>query len=268
MSWTVVARKDFRDAVRAKTLWAVTAVFALLTAGVAYLLTVLGGGEIGATEYVGFLPQVVVLFLSLVALMVGHRSIIGERESGTAKLLLSLPHSRRDVVLGKVAGRGAVVGVATVLAFALTALVLLVAYSEFAAGTYLAFVALTLTFALAFTAVAVGLSAALDTSAKVSAATYGLYVVFALNIWNFLPNAVNYLLNGELFFGPEQPEWATFLTSLSPTVAYERAVGGIALGGLGDVPLFLSAWAALAVLILWIVGPLVLGYWRFTRAEI
>lgn len=265
MSWRVVARKDFRDAVRSKALWATTLAFVLFTAGPAYALGWATGGLVDAGTFLWLLVPAAGFLVSLVALLVGHRSVIGERETGTVKLLLSLPHSRRDVLVGKLAGRAAVVAVATLLAFGVTALVIIGTYSGFPPGTYLTFVALTLLFALAFTAIAVGASASTGSSTKVSAGVFGLYVVFVFDVWNWLPNLLNYLLEGNLFFPGTQPGWATFVTALNPTVAYERAVAALALGQSGDG---ISAGTAIAVLLLWIVGPLLVGYWRFGNAEL
>lgn len=269
MSWLVVARKDFQDAVRSKTLWAVTVVFVLLTAGPAYVLGWLSGGLFGARLYMGYLVPAASFVVSLVALLVGYRSIVGERDTGTVKLLLALPHSRRDVLLGKVAGRFAVVGVAAAIAFGLTALILYGSLSGFPAGAYLVFVGLTLTFALTFVALAVGLSASADSSSTVAAGAFGLYAAFAFNVWNWLANVLNYLATGQFFFRDGRPGWAEFFRMLNPTIAYGRAVEGFLPGGGGTgTPAYLSEWAAVGVLLLWIAVALGVGYWRFASAEI
>jgi ABC-2 type transport system permease protein len=48
----------------------------------------------------------------IVGVVVGYNAVSGGRESGSLKLLLSLPHSRADVVFGKVVGRGAALSLA------------------------------------------------------------------------------------------------------------------------------------------------------------
>jgi len=55
--------------------------------------------------------NIVTLFLPLVAIFAGYAAISKERTGGSLKLLLSLPHSRKDVIIGKVVGRCGVVGV-------------------------------------------------------------------------------------------------------------------------------------------------------------
>jgi ABC-2 type transport system permease protein len=274
MSWAVVARKDFRDAVRSKSLWGVSLLFVLVMVGLSYLFA--GGDSVGdgrTSIFLFFVQNAVSLVVPLAALQVGYNSVVGERESGSIKLLLSLPHSRRDVVVGKVLGRSAVVAVATVLAFLVAAVVLLIASSWLALGPYLVFAALTLVFGLAFTALSVGVSASTDSSTKASAGAFGLYVLFAFNLWNWLPNVINYFLNDALFFR-QTPEWARLLELVSPNVAYGRVLSGfVAVGegggrAAGTDPIYLSEWAALGVLALWIVGSVAVGYWRFSRADL
>lgn len=52
------------------------------------------------------------LFIPLVAMVLGHDAIVGERERNTLGLLLSLPVSRFEVVIAKVLGRALALAVA------------------------------------------------------------------------------------------------------------------------------------------------------------
>ncbi|MFB6217602.1 MAG: ABC transporter permease subunit, partial [Halobacteriaceae archaeon] len=145
MTWDVVARKEFRDAVRSRWLWALTVVFVLFTAGAALLFALVSGGGgqqaqgLTSLGLLGFLLSPAGLLVPIIGLVVSYKAVAGERDSGSLKLLLGLPHSRLDVLLGKVVGRGAVVGVAVVTGFVLTAVVVLATFAAFSPGKYLAF---------------------------------------------------------------------------------------------------------------------------------
>ena len=121
-TWYVVAKKEFNDAVRSKGLWALSAVFTLLF--------VLPAGriwwnqrssdqqlgqqalDIGMQFFISrFYLDTVTLLVTIVVLFVGYAAVTKEKESGSLKLLLSLPFTRRDVIVGKVLGRSAVAAV-------------------------------------------------------------------------------------------------------------------------------------------------------------
>jgi len=281
----VVARKDYEDAIRSKTLWVVTGLFVLLTGGVAYFLDAIGGAlapegtELTATDFVFVVQLPGQWLIPLVAVLVGYKSVVAERESGTIKLLLSLPHTRRNVLVGKLAGRVAVVATAIVVAFAVAGVVVATRHA-LALVPYLLFVAITVAYAAAFAGLAVGFSAAVRSGSRAVAGAFGIYALFGFNpsLWDLLPFGINYVLNGEFFFEtPRGPEWAQFVSLLSPKSAYNTATAGFvpgesafrqAAGGTGDLPVYLSEWAALVVLALWLVVPMAVGYWRFQRADL
>jgi len=62
------------------------------------------------------------LFVPLVAMVLGHDAIVGERERNTLGLLLSLPVSRVEVVLAKVLGRALALVLAVLLGLGTAAL--------------------------------------------------------------------------------------------------------------------------------------------------
>jgi len=281
----VVARKDFEDAVRSKTLWVVTALFVLLTGVVAYFLDAIGdalaaeGTELTATDFV-FVVQIPGQWLiPLVAVLVGYKSVVTERESGTIKLLLSLPHTRWNVLVGKLAGRIAVVTTALSVGFAVAAAIVLARHT-LAVVPYLVFVVLTIAYAGSFVGLAVGFSAAVRSGTRAVAGAVGIYALFGFNpsLWDLVPLGINYALTGEFFFEtPRGPEWAQAISLLSPKSAYNTATAGFipgesafrqAAGGTGDLPIYLSEWAALVVLALWVVVPMAVGYWRFQAADL
>jgi ABC-2 type transport system permease protein len=282
VSWTAIARKDFQDAARSRALWALTALFVLFMAGMAYVFTLFrdsaGAGAPPELESVGllfFLVSPVTLLIPITGLVVAHKAVAGEVESGSAKFLLSLPHTRRDAVVGKVAGRGAVMGAAVLVGLVVAAVVVLALYDSFDAMAYVGFSLLAIMLAVLYTAIGVGLSALTKDGGRATILAIGFYVVFDL-VWGVIPMAINYLLNGSFFPSGTPDEWYLLLTRIPPSEAFSSAVFGFLPGNAGtvasffpqDVPFYLSKWAAVATMLLWFVAVPAIGYWRFEGADL
>ncbi|NIB98207.1 ABC transporter permease [Halobacterium sp. R2-5] len=281
MSWAAIAKKDFQDAARSKALWALTALFVLFMAGAAYVYTLLQsggqGGELEALGLIFLLLTPVTWLIPLTALVMSHKAIAGEVESGSAKFLLSLPHSRRDAVVGKVVGRSAVMTVSIVVGLVVAAVVTFVLYDTFDFGAYVGFSALTVLLGVLYTAIGVGLSATTKSTGRATIIAAGFFVVFEL-AWQLVPAGVYYVLNGS--FGPrmagQPPEWYILLTRIPPSEAFTSAVLQFLPGNSTLVaalfpqnpPVFLTEWAALATMLLWLVVVPVLGYAVFERADL
>lgn len=282
MSWVAVARKDFRDAVRSKVLWLLSALFVVFAAGVAYVYTLILGGasgqagqELTSLGLIVFMLAPVGTLVPITALVVGYKAVAGEVESGTLKLLLSLPHTREDVVFGKLVGRTAVLAVPVVVGFVVAAVEVLVLYASFDPTEYLLFLALTVMFGAAFVSVAVGVSAATKSTTKAAASVFGVFVLFEF-LWDVIPMGVYYVLEGSFFLQGRPPNWYLFLNQLSPGNAYGAAVRAFlpntqrqlaaTLGG--DVPFYLTDWFALVILAVWVVAPVTLGYLAFERKDL
>lgn len=288
MSWFAVAKKDFRDASRSKALWGLTVLFVVFLAGFAYLFTIIQsqGAEnsvVSSLDYVAFLLSPAALLIPITALVVTHKSIAGEVESGSAKFLLSLPHTRRDVVVGKIAGRGAVLA-ASILAGIVSALVVVLAlYDTFDAGVYLTFTAMTLLLGVVYTGIGVGLSASTKDSGRATILAAGFFVVFEV-VWDFVANAAYYVVNGSfspplVSQGPnapfyDAPGWYFFIQRLSPSSAFSAATQiltdstGVILPAFDTVPFYLTGWASVVVLLAWLIVVPAVGYVTFTRADL
>ncbi|MGE0324741.1 MAG: ABC transporter permease [Polyangiaceae bacterium] len=95
--------QEFWDRARDRWVLTISALFALLCSAV----TLYGkGADDAGTQLTG--PSLVTLtslLVPLVALVLGHDAVVGERERNTLGMLLSLPVSRFEVVLAKFAGR-------------------------------------------------------------------------------------------------------------------------------------------------------------------
>src|SRR6185369_4501123 len=63
------------------------------------------------------LSSLVTYLVPLIALLLGYDAIVGERERGSLELLLSMPITRFELLLGKFAGLAAALAVSTALGF-------------------------------------------------------------------------------------------------------------------------------------------------------
>lgn len=273
MTWQSVARNDLRGALAARGVWTLTAGLLALLAGVGYAVPRLAGSsEVPFTAYLDILVTVVVPLFPLIGLVLGYRSIVAGRKSGTAALVLSLPNSRRDLVVGKFVGRATALAGSLAVAGGVAAGYLLASYSDFSAGDYLLVLLLTFGYTLAFLGISVGLSTGIASPRRVIGAAFGVYALLAM-LWRPLIDAVVLIL---FRFQPpmETPTWAEFAkfvepgTSVSYLFATELGVGTAPPEAIVGTEPFVSTAGALTALVAWIAVPAVLGYARFRRSEL
>jgi ABC-2 type transport system permease protein len=280
MSVTAIARKDFQDARGSRALWLLTGLFVLFAAFMVWAFDEFEAGGAGADPdlaalgFFDFLAASAALFVSITALVVAYKAVAGERDSGSAKLLLGLPHSRRDVVLGKVIGRGVTMAIPVVLGFTVALGLAFVLLGSVNLVDYALFVGVTILFALAYVSLMVAVSTSVSTTSRASALAFGVFVVLEL-VWGLVATGAVYLVNG--FSLPatiaQYPEWYFGITSLAPSTAYQSAVAAVVdanSAGLlaGSDAIYLEPWFGFVWLALWATIPVALAYGKFTQADL
>jgi ABC-2 type transport system permease protein len=306
MSWQAVARKEFRDAIRSRWLHGSTLFFALFLGGAAGLFfgVLIGPEGRQVSNLFGFFanlgvfsfsfPGLLALVLGFIALSTSYGSITGERETGSIKLLLSLPNSRLDAVVGKFLGRSAVVVAALLVGFLFVFVVLVATGTRLQLGSFVPQVALTALLGMAFVSIGLGISALAGSNREATLATMGLYLIFAV-LWGSISEGIPKLLN----YAAEQVgmggvseltrvKLGVFLKYLNPLKAYETLAAELYYGpaqarlvsatfgeqtALGPVfqesiPFYFSGGVIFAILLAWIVLPVAVGYWAFERDDL
>ncbi|WP_306054358.1 ABC transporter permease [Natronococcus wangiae] len=293
-----VAKKDFQDSVRSWMFWGLSIFFftllVALTGVVSYFGEDLAGQGVTTEVLVVFVSEITRLILPLIALILGWKAIAGERESGSIKILLSLPHSRKDVLLGKLIGRSAVLSLSLVVGFVLAAIIVAALLGGFDVTDYVGLLAMSILYGVAYTSIAVSLSSLTRSTTIAGAAMFGVFVLFYI-VWNAITSALRLLMNrgyisGESYTVPTNegsielqrlPDWAFFAESIDPGYAYNNAlsiVTGAAESDLnvqleeimfnGDIPFYLQDWFAFLILLFWIVAPIAVALYRFDRVDL
>lgn len=288
MKALTVAKKDFRDASQSRALWALVGIFVVLMLIIAYAVAeapeVIGiSVDVGFNDLLFMTSAFAALFVPLAAIIVCYKSIAGERELGSIKIIMSLPTTRQDVFFGKVLGRGAVITTALAVA-----VVIGLGFGSVLLGTVdivavFVFLLLTIFFALVYASIMVGLSASTGSTVRATTYTLGFFAVFEL-LWDAIPLAIVYVVEG--FQMPTTfPDWFTTVLMISPSTGYFAAVnafvpgieaettGGGAEAGVevdtayGDA-IYAQPEVGLLFLVIWMIVSLAVGYSRFSRADL
>ncbi|MEF8842122.1 MAG: ABC transporter permease subunit [Haloarculaceae archaeon] len=309
----VVAEKDFRDAIRSRALLVLGAVFVVFFAAAAFFFAdqvqqALEGAanasnasqaqqaqqvreSLDSNAFLDTLTQVTRLLVPLTGIVVSYAALVGERESGTMKLLLALPHSRLSIVLGKLVGRSGVVAVPVLLGFLVAAPVFPLTGVTLEPVGFLAFALATALIGVVFVAISLGASAAAPTARRAVVGVVGLYVLFTL-LWGQFSNAMFQRISDNTDLGNEALiQTFLVLRHVNPVRAYESLVASVGaqsplqartsvFSGLqgqffaqtleqgSGLPIYLTDGALVIYLLLWIVVPVALGYWVFERADL
>ena len=272
MTWRDVALRDVRVASQSIGIWIVGGVQILLFVGVAAVEFVLNDGSF--PTYVDSLAGVVAVTTPLIALLVGYKSILAERTGGQLRLALSVPHSRRDVAVGKFVGRSVVVTAPTVLALCLAGGVAIALADGGVPWPWLPwFAGVAVLYGVAFVGLAVGVSLSTATGRRVTVGAVGAYLVTVV-FWEDLHTAVLLILHRfDMAVTNDMPGWALFVRLAAPSESFDLLVRtGSAVDRAGryvDSGVAYIAWpAALGLLVAWTLVPVALGYLRFRTADL
>ncbi|MFB6107629.1 MAG: ABC transporter permease subunit [Haloplanus sp.] len=294
MTWTQVARKDFEDAVRSRMLWGIMVAFVGFMGVV--LVVALGTADAGdATggEALALTAMLGQLFVPLIALIAGYMAVVGERRTGSLRVLLSYPHSRLDVVLGKLLGRSAVITVTLGVGSTVSVLLVSLLVASPDLGNVAGLLGSIVLFGVAFAGLAVGISASVSTRGKAMALAIGSFLA-VLVFWDAASAGVYTVLTGSRP-GLHAEPWYFLLKRLSPIAAFRALAQGavpvhvsqLFVWGIeeipkgttaaelsvsnrvqGPLPFYLHDWFAAVTLAAWALLPSVLGYVRFSRSDI
>ena len=283
MSLEAVARKDFQDAVRSRWLLGLTAFFVLLVSVVVYLVRPGAGQTLSTSALLGSVfirDALVTTLIPLIALVVSYNAVVGERESGSLKLLLALPHSRGDVVFGKVVGRAGAIAVPVSVGFLLPGLVAAIGPLSLRPGTFVGYILLTLLLSAAFVAIAVGFSSAVASNRLAIGGAVGLYFLF-VPLWGAIQFPLRLYLGtggGPSWLPIAGSELLRLLRLVNPTGSFKIVSGEFVSGTLfaagqagseaaGQYATQMEI-AAFAMLVAWLLVPPLLGLWRFEGADL
>ncbi|RQH00716.1 ABC transporter permease [Natrarchaeobius oligotrophus] len=295
-----VAKKDFQDSMRSWVFWGLSVFFFTLLVTITGVIAYFGEdiAAQGATTdvLVGLVSEITRLIIPLIALVLGWKAIAGERETGSIKILLSLPHSRKDVLLGKLIGRSAVLAISLTVGFVLAAVVVAALLGQFDVADYAGLLAMSILYGIAYTSIAVALSSLTRSTTIAGAAMFGVFVLFYV-VWNTLSNVVWLLASREILFFDtvtytteiqgqsveveRHQDWVYFLVNMDPGEAFRRTLTLITDADLielqvelnaemfgGELPFFLQDWFSFLILLFWIVVPIAIALYRFDRVDL
>ena len=265
-----LAAKEFRDRIRNRWVLAVALVFTIFS----LVITYLGGaqqGQIGLKSIeltITSLVSLVIYLIPLIALLLGFDAIVGERERGSLDLLLALPITRMEILLGKYLGLAGALTLSTIAGFSLVAVLLYQQFSWAGLFHYLGFMISSVLLGLAFLSLAVFMSVVARERTRASG--------MAIALWFFFVLVFDLLLLGALVgtggnFGNYGSDIFAYLLLLNPADVF-RILNVFSMDdvrtlyGLASIipPALAQPWMMGSVMFAWIIVPLALARWRFT----
>lgn len=264
----VLARKEFRDRIRNRWVLAVTVIFAAFALVIAYF----GAAQQGTIGFrsievtIASLVSLVIYLVPLIALILGFDAIVGERERGSLDLLLSMPLTRLELLLGKFLGLSAALASSTIIGFGVAGALLVFSMPTSAIYHYLGFMLSAVLLGMAFLSLAIMVSVFATDRGRASGA--------AIALWFFFVLVYDLLLLGALVVtgGQVGTDAFPYLLLFNPADVFRILnIFGVedvrTLYGLTTVfPKQLASPVLLgAVMLAWIVAPLAIASWRFRK---
>ena len=263
-----IAGKEFWDRIRNRWVLAVALVFTAFALSIAYF----GAAQQGTVGFrsievtIDSLVSLVIYLIPLIALLLGFDAIVGERERGSLDLLLSMPITRGELLLGKYLGLAGALAFSTIAGFGLVGIVLSAQLDLNALFHYFGFMLSSVLLGCAFLSLAVMLSVFASDRTRASG--------MAIAMWFFFVLVFDLLLLGVLVVTAGQwgGEALPYMLLLNPADVF-RILNIFSLEdvrtlyGLSTVfpPSLARPWLLGLVMLAWIAAPLAIASWRFRR---
>jgi ABC-type transport system involved in multi-copper enzyme maturation permease subunit len=269
-----IAKKEFMDNLRNNWIMILTVLFIILTLVISF---VSGGGSLGDVEItvVGLLA-ISSLLIPIISIMLGYDTISGEAESRSLLVVQSYPVSREEVYFGKFLGLSSVLSVSTLLGFGISGIIIMAIVGGTSPVGFLAFMFLTILLGFIYLSMSICFSSILKRH------TTSLYAGIGLFFWSMIISSVImgvHLGSGGSFADFQSgtmPDWIWSSTMiLSPTDMYQTSILlGFDLrvasfsGFTIMIPDFISMTNLFVIFIIWIIVPLVVGYYFYRKRDI
>ncbi len=265
-----IARKEFWDRIRSRWVLAVAVIFTVFALVIAYF----GAAQQGAVGFksieltIASLVSLVIYLVPLIALILGYDAIVGERERGSLDLLLSLPITRLELLLGKYLGLAAALAFSTVAGFGLVGVVLSYGIGLTGFLDYTGFILSTLLMGLAFLSLALLISVLASSKVVASGAAIALWFFYVL-VYDLILLGILVITEGQYLSG-----LFPVLLLLNPADIF-RILNIFSLEevkslyGLATVfpPALANPWLLGSIMLFWILAPLALAYARFRKSN-
>lgn len=264
-----IAKKEFMDNWRNKWIIAISSIFLLLTVITSYFSS--GKWEDVSTTISGMMMWVVIL-ISIISLMLGYATIVGECERGSLALLLSNPVSREEIIIGKFLGLGSVIATTIITGFGIAGIVIGIK-AEVNIAEYLSFIGASILFALTYIAVAILFSSLLKRRSTAIGAAIFIWFLFSI-IWDMILTGLLIIKYGIDFFekiGWMAPHWYYIAAIINPNEAFGVFVTtSIKMDRMQIIkfPSYYNPYVASMVLLLWIIISLSLAIYFFRKRDI
>lgn len=277
--WRLIARKDVEDSVRERQLHIGVGLFAIvgLIAGYIYASSYDPAYvDRPDLQFLGVLVGVALFLAPITGIMLAQGRIVDKRSRGELVVLLGMPFSRRDVVLGSVAGRFAVTAAVVSCLFAFATGVAALMVAPIPLLRILAALAVFVAFAGVFVAIGIAISAAVAGTTRAAVLAVGVYLFFVFRLhdiaWSLFVNGVYGTRNAPEALLPVAAQLGPFTALRNVVVGvYPEIAGAFAYFG-GTPPTELTALAQPAVgfvvLLAWASAPLYAGLQRFEDADL
>ena len=272
---TNIAKKEFMDNIRNKWIIIITFLFASLTLLASYAGSIYSNGwqDLGVTILI--INSLVNLLITIIALILGYSAIIGEIEKGSMSSLLALPAKRIEIILGKFFGLGLVLTSTILIGFGIAGVIIGFNVPDVNYVEYLIFIGATILIGLVFLSLGILLSCLFRKRSTAMGGAIFVFFLFTI-LWQFIVYFLILITNsfnvGDTIF----PKWYFALNFLNPLEAYSTILSlniptvasqQIELSSSG-YPSFYNTTNMLIALLLWMIIPLSLTYWKFRNKDI
>lgn len=274
--WALL-KKEFLDNVRNRWIIALSAIFIVFVLVISFLGGVQAGGGAGFQglfETVAGMTATAAILVPILGLMISYAAVVGEKERGSILLLLSMPITRFEAILGKFAGLGAVMLTAILSGLGIGGVVVMAFAGTEGWENFLVFLLGAAVFALAFLSVGLLLSSL--------ARRRGTAMGLAVFLWFFFVFIFDLALLGVFVatggsFPPQPgemlPDWFSAATIGNPVDAFQsfaaRAFGITSAFGVPiQLPDFVTVGTTGLSMALWALVPVALAFWRFRGQDL
>ncbi|MFQ5907467.1 MAG: ABC transporter permease subunit [Thermoplasmata archaeon] len=276
--WALL-KKEFLDNVRNRWIIALSAIFIVLTLVVSYFGAAQGGGGTGfqgLVETVIGMTTIATVLIPILGLMVSYAAVVGEKERGSILLLLSMPITRLETILGKFLGLGAVMLTAVLSGLGIGGIVIMAFTGTEGWENFVVFLLGAVVFALAFLSIGLLLSSLTKRRGVAMGLAVFLWFFFAF-MFDLVLAGVLVATGGSLLPVPGDPfvipDWFYAASLANPPDAFQSfAFRAFDLSGAFGIPLelpdFVTTGTTSLSMTLWAAVPLAIAIWRFRRQDL